>query len=63
MVYEVRDRLYLSAGAEQGRLTLSYFGHLQHLRLLVKLPDVVIPLNPVRPESYSLPYTLGRSVA
>lgn len=37
VVYAARDRLYLSAGAEQGRLTLSSFAHLQHLRLLVML--------------------------
>lgn len=47
VVYAAHDRLYLSATAEQAGLTLSYFSHLQHLRLRVKLPDMAIPLNPV----------------
>ena len=56
------DRLYLSAGAEQGRLTLSCFSHLQHLRLRVKLPDMAIPyhLNGFRfPEYQQVTLILG----
>ncbi len=41
-------RLYLSATAEQDRLTLLYYGELQRLRLRVRLPPMAIPINPVR---------------
>ena len=44
-------RLYLSAGAEQDRLTLQYYGELQRLRLRVALPPMVIPINPVRSDT------------
>ena len=45
---KLRRRLYLSAGAEQDRLTLQYYGEVQRLRLRVRLPPMVIPINPVR---------------
>ena len=41
-----QDRVYLSHGAERARLIPTYHSLIQHMRLRVKLPDMVIPLNP-----------------
>ena len=41
-----QDRVYLSHGAERARLIPTYHSLIQRVRLRVKLPDMVIPLNP-----------------
>jgi hypothetical protein len=41
-----RDRVYLSHGSERARLVPTYHSLIQRVRLRVKLPDMVIPLNP-----------------
>ena len=41
-----KDKIYLSHGAERARLIPTYHALIQRVRLRVKLPDMVIPLNP-----------------
>lgn len=41
-----QDKIYLSHGAERARLIPTYHALIQRVRLRVKLPDMVIPLNP-----------------
>ena len=41
-----QDKVYLSHGAERARLIPTYHALIQRVRLRVKLPDMVIPLNP-----------------
>lgn len=41
-----QDKVYLSHGAERARLVPTYHSLIQRVRLRVKLPDMVIPLNP-----------------
>ena len=40
------DRVYLRHGSERARLIPTYHSLIQHVRLRVRLPDMVIPLNP-----------------
>ncbi|BDA45764.1 Protein O-glucosyltransferase 2 [Coccomyxa sp. Obi] len=41
-----QDKVYLSHGSERARLIPTYHSLIQRVRLRVKLPDMVIPLNP-----------------
>jgi hypothetical protein len=40
------DRLYLKHGSERARLIPTYHSLIQRVRLRVRLPDMVISLNP-----------------
>lgn len=46
-----KDHVYLSHGSERARLIPTYHSLIQRVRLRVKLPDMVIPLNPGKPNS------------
>ena len=44
-----QGKVYLSHGSERARLVPTYHSLIQRVRLRVKLPDMVIPLNPGAP--------------